>query len=165
MIVMKFGGSSVADASRIRHVMEIVKTQFDRKPVLVLSAMGDTTDHLLEAGDKALKDGVVETALIKKLHMTTIKNLKLPIQKDIDIALYSTDGRALAISTALLAPKATRSTQGVQVMAVKKRHSLQQVIPLEKSFIENQARYKVRTIPAAGALLKPEDRGEKQMEL
>ena len=84
MIVMKFGGSSVADASRIRHVTDIVKTQLIKKPAIVLSAMGDTTDHLLEAGDTALNHGKVEAARIEKLHLETIKNLKLPIQKDVN---------------------------------------------------------------------------------
>jgi aspartate kinase len=87
MIVMKFGGSSVADASRIRHVTDIVKTQLAKKPVLVLSAMGDTTDHLLEAGDAALNQGKVESARIEKLHLDTIKNLKLPVQKDVNVLL------------------------------------------------------------------------------
>jgi aspartate kinase len=80
---MKFGGSSVADASRLRHVADIVKTQLDKKPALVLSAMGDTTDHLLEAGDKALKEGKVEISRLEKLHNATIKELKLPSQKEV----------------------------------------------------------------------------------
>ena len=84
MIVMKFGGSSVADASRLRHVADIVKTQLDKKPALVLSAMGDTTDHLLEAGDTALKNGKAEIKLVEKLHRAAVKSLKLPIQKEID---------------------------------------------------------------------------------
>ncbi|GHV55411.1 aspartate kinase [Spirochaetia bacterium] len=85
MIVMKFGGSSVADAERIRHVAEIVKNQLERKPVLVLSAMGDTTDHLLEAADEALTDGVVSVDRIKELHLKTIRDLKLnaEVQKGI----------------------------------------------------------------------------------
>jgi len=83
MVVMKFGGSSVADASRIRHVADIVKTQTGKKPVLVLSAMGDTTDHLLEAGNLALKEGKVEIKQVEKLHSETVKNLKLPVQKEI----------------------------------------------------------------------------------
>lgn len=83
MIVMKFGGSSVADAERLRHVASIVKTQLERKPVLVLSAMGDTTDHLLEAGDEAFRNGKVSVDHIEKHHLTVIKNLKLPAQKDI----------------------------------------------------------------------------------
>jgi len=76
---MKFGGSSVADAKRIRHVAEIVKTQLRQKPVLVLSAMGDTTDFLLEAGNAAFKNGEVSVAQIEKHHNDTIKNLKLPV--------------------------------------------------------------------------------------
>ena len=87
MIVMKFGGSSVADALRLRHVAEIVKTQLYRKPALVLSAMGDTTDHLLEAGDTALEQGKVEIKNIEKLHLAAVKTLKLPIQKELNVLL------------------------------------------------------------------------------
>ncbi|MCL2440601.1 MAG: aspartate kinase [Treponema sp.] len=84
MIVMKFGGSSVADASRLRHVAGIVKSQLTKKPVLVLSAMGDTTDHLLEAANLALKQGKVDIKNIEKLHQDTVKALKLSsAQKEI----------------------------------------------------------------------------------
>lgn len=83
MIVMKFGGSSVADASRICHVIDIVKTQLEKKPALVLSAMGDTTDHLLEAGSAALSLGKVEISRVEKLHLETIKTLKLPVQNEV----------------------------------------------------------------------------------
>jgi len=84
MIVMKFGGSSVADASRLRHVADIIKTQLSKQPVVVLSAMGDTTDHLLEAADMALKNGKVDVKGVEKLHQETVKALKLTaVQKDI----------------------------------------------------------------------------------
>ena len=95
MIVMKFGGSSVADASRVRHVTDIVKTQMPKHPVLVLSAMGDTTDHLLEAGNLALKEGKVDIKRIEKLHQETIKNLKLPVQKEI-VSLFDELTRLLS---------------------------------------------------------------------
>ena len=84
MIVMKFGGSSVADAARLRHAAEITKMQLKGKPALVLSAMGDTTDYLLEAAETALMDGKVEISIIKKHHMETIKTLQLTIQDEID---------------------------------------------------------------------------------
>ena len=58
MIVMKFGGSSVANAERIKHVASIIKAYQNERPAVVLSAMGDTTDHLLEAADKAVEGGV-----------------------------------------------------------------------------------------------------------
>ena len=89
----------------------------------------------------------------------------LPIYQDMDISVMSTDGRALIFNTALLAPKSTRSTQGVQVISLKRNRTLEKVLPLEKSNIQNISRYKVRTIPAAGALLKPEDRGEEQLTM
>jgi aspartate kinase len=82
---MKFGGSSVADAQRIRHVAEIVKTQLERRPVLVLSAMGDTTDHLLEAGEIAFRKGEISIANIEKHHFDTMRKLKLPINARRDI--------------------------------------------------------------------------------
>ncbi len=58
MLVMKFGGSSLADADRIRHVVKIIREERRGALVLVCSAMGDTTDDLLEAGSKALKGDV-----------------------------------------------------------------------------------------------------------
>jgi aspartate kinase len=77
MIVMKFGGSSLANADRLRHVAEIVKARLDQKPILVLSAMGNTTDHLLEAGEAALKNGIIEVKKIEELHLKTIMEMEL----------------------------------------------------------------------------------------
>ncbi|MCX7626657.1 MAG: aspartate kinase [Candidatus Sumerlaeaceae bacterium] len=50
LIVQKFGGSSVADPDRIRHVAKLVTREYDRgnQVVVVVSAMGKTTDKLLE---------------------------------------------------------------------------------------------------------------------
>jgi aspartate kinase len=87
MIVMKFGGSSVADSSRIKHIGGIVQVYVKQKPVLVLSAMGDTTDHLLDAGAFALKNGKADVSGIEKLHRTAVKALRLPIQKEINALL------------------------------------------------------------------------------
>ena len=89
----------------------------------------------------------------------------IPLSGELELAVYSTEGRAVVFSSSLLAPKATRSTQGVQVISLKRRHSLERAMPLEHTFIANPARYRVRTIPAAGALLKPEDRGEEQLTI
>ena len=87
------------------------------------------------------------------------------MQSDEQMALYSSDGRALIFSTAQLLPKTTRNTQGVAVMTLKKKSTLTGAILLEQSGIENQSRYRTKTIPAAGALLKPEDMQEKQQKL
>ena len=81
------------------------------------------------------------------------------------MVLYSTEGRALVFSTAQLAPKTTRATQGVAVLTLKRKALLHRAARLEDSGIVNVARYRTRTIPAAGALLKEEDTEEKQMEM
>lgn len=82
---------------------------------------------------------------------------------DTQVALYSTDGRAMVISTALLMPKSTRNTIGVSVMSLKKKAVLKHAMTLEQSGIVNASRYRCRNIPAAGALLKEEDSQEKQI--
>ena len=86
----------------------------------------------------------------------------LSLGADAQIAMYSSDGRAMIFSTADLLPKTTRNTIGVAVMSLKKKAVLQNALPLEQSGIENQARYRMKTIPAAGALLREEDSREKQ---
>ncbi len=78
MIVMKFGGSSVANAERIRHVASIIQAYKESRPIVVLSAMGDTTDHLLEAADLAVK-GKVDIAKIEDLHFKTAKELDIQV--------------------------------------------------------------------------------------
>ncbi len=89
----------------------------------------------------------------------------LTLTEDKELALISTESRALLLHTALLAPKTTRSTQGVAVMNMKPRYHLERVCTLEESGITNLARYRVRSIPAAGALLREEDQGREQMTL
>lgn len=76
MVVMKFGGSSVANAERIRHVATIIQAYADKKPLVVLSAMGDTTDHLLEAADMAV-NGKVDISGVEALHYETAKELDI----------------------------------------------------------------------------------------
>ena len=85
------------------------------------------------------------------------------MQEDSQMAVYTTDGRALIFSTAQLAPKTTRNTQGVAVVSLKKKATVSQVAAVEQSGIVNQSRYRTRTLPAAGALLKEEDASEKQI--
>ena len=86
----------------------------------------------------------------------------LALAADEQIALYSSDGRAMIFSTADLLPKTTRNTIGVAVMSLKKKAVLQNALKLEDSGIENQSRYRMKSIPAAGAILRPEDSQEKQ---
>ena len=79
------------------------------------------------------------------------------------MVLYSTDGRAAIISTAQISPKTTKNTIGVAVMSLKKKAQMNAVAMLEESGIVNASRYRNKTIPTAGALLKEEDSAEKQI--
>ena len=89
----------------------------------------------------------------------------LPLTEDKELALLTNEPRALLVHAALLAPKTTRGTQGVQVMNIKPKYRLERLADVADTGITNQARYRTRTIPAAGALLRPEDSEEKQLEL
>ena len=89
----------------------------------------------------------------------------LALREDTELALYTSEPRCLLMHTASLTPKTTRSTQGVAVMTIKPKYRLERAVPAAETGITNPARYRTRTLPAAGALLKAEDSDEKQMEL
>ena len=87
------------------------------------------------------------------------------LDEDCELAVYSNERRCLIFHTALLAPKTTRTTQGVAVMTLKPKYHLETVRPLEETAITNFSRYRVRSLPAAGALVREEDAEEQQMDL
>jgi aspartate kinase len=102
MIVMKFGRKSVASADQIRHVAEIVKNRLDKRPILVLSAMENTSDYLLEAGEAALKKGMVQVEKIDELHLNAIMELKLWDSALKDARSLLTELRNLLIGISLI---------------------------------------------------------------
>ena len=87
------------------------------------------------------------------------------LREDMEMAVWSTEGRCLIFHTALLSPKTTRTTQGVGVMTLKPKYRVEGAAPLDQTPIQNAARYRARSLPVAGALLKEEDRGEEQLSL
>ena len=89
----------------------------------------------------------------------------LRLTEDGEVAVFSDEPRCLIFHTALLSPKTTRASQGVAVMTLKKNRRLTEAKFLADTAIQNPARYRVRSLPAAGALLKGEDNGEKQLTL
>ena len=86
----------------------------------------------------------------------------LAMTADDQVAVYSSDGRCAIFATAQLLPKTTRNTQGVAVLTLKKKAVLENAVMLSASGIVNQSRYRSKTIPTAGAILKPEDLGQTQ---
>lgn len=82
MVIMKFGGSSLANAERIRHVTDIIRMFVNEQPLIVASAMGKTTDNLLAAAEKALQ-GQVCINEIRRLHQEAAAELEvdfLPVE-------------------------------------------------------------------------------------
>ena len=87
----------------------------------------------------------------------------LGFQTDGQIVVYTTDNRAAILSTAQLLPKTTRNTQGVAIVTLKKKAALLRAVKLEESGVVNQSRYRSKTVPTAGAILKEEDSPDKQL--
>lgn len=84
MIVMKFGGTSVGNATRIQGVFEIVSARKHLAPLVVVSAVGGVTDLLIEAGLQALAGNIITDTIFQK-HNQIIKDLSLPpelVQKE-----------------------------------------------------------------------------------
>jgi aspartate kinase len=79
MIVMKFGGSSVKDAVSIARVIKIIQEHLELKPVIVVSAMGKTTRHLLAAGalaaERKTDEALQRLAAIEAYHRGEIAQL------------------------------------------------------------------------------------------
>ena len=146
----------------------------DGESVIAMIDPGDYKKHLLlmfENGKAArIELSAYETKTNRRKLVGACSD-KSPVKavmligEEFDVACYSSDGRAMIFNTALLQPKTSRSTQGVAVMSLKAKRVLEKAMPLKDSDIQNTARYRVRSIPAAGALIKGEDRAEKQLSL
>ena len=142
--------------------------------VLTMIDPGDYRSHLLlffENGKAArIELAAYETKTNRKKLVGAYSDKSpvrgvLLLREEGDVACEASDGRCLIFHTSLLQPKASRTTQGVGVMALKPKKLLVKAAFLADTPIRDQKRYRVRSIPAAGALLKPEDRGEEQMSL
>eukprot|EP00929_Paragymnodinium_shiwhaense_P021913 TRINITY_DN14161_c0_g1_i1.p1 TRINITY_DN14161_c0_g1~~TRINITY_DN14161_c0_g1_i1.p1 ORF type:complete len:538 (-),score=125.96 TRINITY_DN14161_c0_g1_i1:222-1760(-) len=84
LLVMKFGGTSLAGAECMKRAAEIVHDRIHQRPVLVLSAMGKTTNNLLAAAYKAEEDGVVDVSKIREETETTLKGLGVEIPTEVN---------------------------------------------------------------------------------
>ena len=142
--------------------------------VIAMVLPGDYSGHVLfffENGKAARVELKAYATTSNRRKLTGAYSDKSPlvaihvVRQEEELVLYSTEPRALIFNTALLAPKATRATQGVAVMTMKPKFHLERVAALVETGIVNQSRYRVRSVPAAGALLRSEDSDEKQLEI
>lgn len=84
-------------------------------------------------------------------------------KEDGEYLLTASSKRRLLFHTAMVSEKTTRNTQGIQVMTVKKNHYVESIVPFKEEMLANSHRYRVKAIPAAGAVPRPEDEGEQLM--
>ncbi len=151
------------------------KLGFDEGENVVWACLpGDYSAHLLfffENGKAARVELSGYQTQTRRRRLTGAYSDKSPLvgvlmlSEDFEVAVTSTEGRCVVFHTASLNPKSTRSTQGVNVMTLKPKYKVERVRPLTDTPIVNVARYRARSLPIAGALLKEEDRGEEQMSL
>ncbi|CAN8063846.1 unnamed protein product [Agarophyton chilense] len=93
-VVCKFGGSSLANADRLREVTKLVLGQIEctkKMPIVVLSAMGPSTNDLLTAGERALNQGIVDTTSIRFRAYEACESLSLNKQDLVDPLLHNLD--------------------------------------------------------------------------
>ncbi len=77
MIVMKFGGTSVADATRVRTVVRLARERIERRPVVVVSALAGITNLLIDLAHRALK-GATGVQEVRDRHRQILEDLSLP---------------------------------------------------------------------------------------
>ena len=151
------------------------KLQMDEgENIITMIDPGDYKAHLLFFFENGKAARVELSAYETKTNRKKLVNAysdKSPLRSvlkltgETDLCCFSTDDRALVFNSSLLQPKTSRSAQGVAVMSLKTRRTLDRAKLLEETQIKNVPRYRVRSLPAAGALLRPEDREEQQMSL
>jgi DNA gyrase subunit A len=151
------------------------KLQMDEgESILAMLLPGDYSKHLLLIFENGKAARIEMSAYETKTNRRKLINAcsdKSPVAavfhltEETDIVCYSGDGRALIFNTAQLQPKTSRTTQGVNVMSLKPKRTLVKAETLDQSAIANPTRYRVRSLPGAGAILKPEDTGAQQMSL
>lgn len=132
-----------------------------KKHLLLFYANGKAARIGLEAYETKTNRKKLINACSDKSRLVSV----LLLDDETEVAAFSSEGRAVVFNTALLAPKSSRTTQGVGIMTMKAKFKLESALFLKDTNIKNVPRYRVRSLPAAGALLREEDRGEKQLSL
>lgn len=87
------------------------------------------------------------------------------IREETELAVYTSADRMLVLSTAMLAPKSTRDTIGVNAIVLKTTQRVEYACLLEQAGIADAKRYRTKALPAAGAKLLPGDARDRQLQL
>ncbi len=107
MIVVKFGGTSVGDTAAINRLAEIVRGRLERRPIVVVSAMGGATNALIAIAEQAA-DGQLISAIrgveaLRQRHITTAEELlgDSPVAAEVMTELSATFDELASLAEAL----------------------------------------------------------------
>ncbi len=89
----------------------------------------------------------------------------LQLQEECDLLLISDNQKGLVVHSALIPSKTTKSTQGVNVMTQKGKHTLQEATTVQAVGLTNVSYYRTKNIPAVGHLLRQQDLPDNQVKL
>jgi DNA gyrase subunit A len=87
----------------------------------------------------------------------------LQLAQDGDCLLTASSGRMLLFHSGAIAPKSTKDSQGVVIMTLRKTSIVKDVHEYKEGMLKSPARFRTKNLPAAGAMLTPEERGEEQL--
>lgn len=77
-----------------------------------------------------------------------------------ELAIFTSAGRLLCLNTKMISEKTAKDTQGVAAITLKKNHKIDRVTDFVAEKYSDPHRYKTKSLPATGAILKTEDVGE-----
>ncbi len=151
------------------------KLGFDEGETIVFACSpGEYSDHILflfESGKLARVELSAYATVTNRRKLSKAFSDKSPLAGamlltgDCEMAVMSGDMRCVVFHTASIAPKSTRNTQGVGVLTPKKNQRAVKFLPAALCGLDNLPRYRVRTLPAAGAIIRPQDKGEQQLTM
>jgi aspartate kinase len=123
MIVMKFGGTSVESAEAISRVAEIVRARIEQRPVVVVSAMGRTTNKLLAVAEMAVsgrrEQAIEALSVMRAFHLREASGLGVDAEVEADFHELAELVKGLAVMGELT-PRATDavSSYGERISSV-----------------------------------------------
>ena len=87
------------------------------------------------------------------------------VNEEKDLACYSSDGRCLVFNTSQVTVKTSRTSMGNTLMSLKAKKTVTAAGEPDSRVAANLSRYKARSLPAAGAIIKDKAAEEKQMSM
>ena len=95
-IVIKFGGVSLKNSERLKNTASIIKNNLDKELVVVISAIGESTNELILAGNKAAK-GIIDYEKVKGIERGYVYFQDFIPNNEFDIRIIVIDQKAFAI--------------------------------------------------------------------